>query len=215
MTDLMESIMTITTPAADRSLLTLAELREATGIADGSRDAALTTLGARVASTLAAACRIRSSGVTPATFRLEAVSEVFREVWSEKQLFLSRFPVVSVAAVSEDAESVTTADYELMHGAGVLRRLSADRPVCWRGAKITVVYTAGWAVVPDDLKLAAVKTANLLWLESGPSPRDPNLRRERVEGVGEAEYWVPPASDPLLSGEIRELLARFMNFQMV
>lgn len=202
------SILTVSTTAADRSLLTIEELRQAAGVSGSAQDSLLTTLGARVAASLARACGIRQAGATPATFRQETLSEVFRlHQRCVRSLELSRWPVVEITSVTEDGIAVDAADYEVNPSNGLLTRLSADAPVDWTARKITVVYQAGWSDVPDDLKAAASKLARDQWFADGPDGRDPNLKRIRVEGVDEAEYWVSPASDPLLSAELRELLA--------
>lgn len=206
-------MLTVTTAATDSNLLTLEELRAATGVTDGSQNAALTTLGARVASTLVNVCRVAAGGVTPPTLRLETLTEVFRS-FEAAELSLSRKPVVSIASIVEDDVTLDADDWELDQAPGLVKRLTNDCERRWCARKITVVYDAGWAVVPDDLKLAAIKTANLLWSESGPEPRDPNLKRIETIGVDTVEYWVPPTSDPLLTQEILELLSPYMNYQV-
>lgn len=201
------SILTVSTAAADRSLLTIEELRQAAGVSGSGQDGNLTTLGARVAASLARACGIRQSGATPATFRLETLSEVFRLSGCARSLQLSRWPVTAIDSVTEDGVAVEADDYEVNPSNGILTRLSADSPVDWSARKVTIVYQAGWDEVPDDLKAAAAKLARDQWFADGPDGRDPNLKRVRVEGVDEVEYWVAPVSDPLLSAELRDLLA--------
>lgn len=200
------SILTVNTPAADRSLLTIEELREAVGVSGADEDAALARLGARVAAGIVSACRVRPGGATPATLRSEALTEVFRLGCSTSKLALSRFPVSAIASITEDGTILDAASYELNPASGEVARLSGDEPICWAARKVTVVYTAGWATVPETLALAAQKVAAMLWAEDG---RDPNLKRERVEGATELEWWVPPASDPFLSQEIVELLGDY------
>jgi hypothetical protein len=208
-------LLSVTIVASERGLLSLTELRAATGVTDGSKDAALMALGATVASTLARICRIPTDGVTPPTFRLETLAETIELEFHQEKLILSRRPIVSVASVVENGVTLLADEYRIEAGAGLLqRRISGYRSHWPASVDIVVSYDAGWATVPDDLKLAATKTANLFWSESGPTPRDPNLKRERIEGVSEFEYWVPPASDPLLSAEISELLTPYMNYGM-
>jgi len=119
---------------------------------------------------------------------------------------LSRRPVSSVTSVTEGGAELESDDYELNTGSGVLTRLLDDEVSCWPTGKIVVVYVAGYATAPDDLKLAASKLATALYAES---TRDPNLKREDIPGVLEREYWVSPATDPLLSAEISDLLAPY------
>lgn len=202
--------LTVTTPATDRNLLTLPELRAAIGLAetDTSKDATLTVLGARISDTLARTCLIATGGVTPPTFRLETLTETFRQRRRVIELVLSRRPIASVTSVHEDGIEVEAADFEIDAASGLLRRLSSDEECYWPCGKIVVVYRAGWATVPEDLKLAASKMANQIYRESA---RDPNLKRVVTEGVGEREYWVAPTSDPLVPAEVMELLGDYIN----
>jgi hypothetical protein len=91
-----------------------------------------------------------------------------------------------------------------------LYRLVDDNRVLWCASKVVIVYVAGWAAVPPDLKAAAKKLVTALWSES---TRDPNLKRERSE-FGELEYWVPPTTDPLLSAEIQDLLRPYREYSV-
>jgi hypothetical protein len=91
----------------------------------------------------------------------------------------------------------------------MLRRLTDDNETVWPGCKIVVTYSAGWQTVPDDLKLAAVKLAAVLWSEG--ERIDPNLKRESIPGVIDREYWVAPSGDTLIPQEVLDLLAPYMN----
>lgn len=207
----MTSVLSVTTAASDTSLLTTAELRRAVGLAatDASRDAELAALGQRLDATIARACRVRQAGVMPPTLRQETLSETFRLPASAARLVLARWPVVSVASVTEDGAAVAATDYEMSGGVGMLRRLSSDAPTSWAAGKIVVAYVAGWATVPPDLKQAAEKLAAVLWSEGARA--DPSLRREAIPGVIEREWWVGPRDDPALPGEVLDLLAPYMN----
>ncbi|MDR3474436.1 MAG: hypothetical protein P4M09_22535 [Devosia sp.] len=202
-------MLIVNTPAADRTLLTIDELREATGVADASKDDALMRLGDRVATSITGACKIARAGATPPTLRQETLTETFRSHRfrhdggrDDRDLLLARRPIVSVASVTIDGTVLDPPSYEIDASAGILRRLGCG----WYGCVITAVYDAGWNEVPGNLALAAMKLATALWSES---TRDPNLRRVQVEGISLREYWVPPTSDPLLSTEIVDLLVPF------
>ncbi len=203
-------MLTVTTAAEDRTLLTLAEIRSAVGITDGSYTAELDALNDRVGAAITRACAVVGAGATLPTLRQEVLVETFRSVVCRRQLWLSRAPVVSIASVVVDGATLDADEYEA--DGWRLRRLYDDAEVEWSGTKITVSYTAGWSTVPDDLKLAASKLARILWTEDGPGARDPGLKREKTDGVDEREYWVAPSSDPLLSAEIAELLAPYINY---
>lgn len=206
----MRPTLAVTTAASDTGLLTLAELRAAVGVEGTGDDAALRVLGGRVADLIARACKVPSAGVTLPTLRLETVTDTFRlEVGRLQRLTLSRRPIVSVSSVTEAGTVLEATDYEIEAANGILLRLVSDLPAWWNCGKIVVAYQAGWATVPADLKAMAAKLAMILWSETA---RDPSLKRVRIDGVSEREYWVGPADDPLMPAEILQGLAPYMNY---
>ncbi len=200
------SRFSVTTPATDVSLLTIAELRAAAGVTDSSRDAELTILGRRVSTSIARQCCIVDDGSYPPTLLRETCTEIFRWTGSGP-LPLSRRPVTSITSVTVDGTVIDATDYEVSGGSN-LYALSDDEITDWGSGKITVVYVAGYATAPDDLKLAASK---LVTATNAETARDPSLKREDIPGVIEREYWVAPSDDPLISKEISDLLAPFVQ----
>lgn len=203
-------MMAIITAAADRSLLTIEELRAAVGVTDSSCDADLVNLGEEIADAICTACGIASAGVEPPSLREETIRQTERDVWSARKIRLERRPVSSIEMITVDGALLSDSDYEIDQGTGWLYRLQSDVRTEWCASKVVIEYIAGWATVPRDLKIAASKLATALWSES---TRDPNLKRERSE-FGELEYWVPPTSDPLLSAEIQDLLRPYREFSV-
>lgn len=199
----------VSAPAGDIALLSIAELRATVGATDGSKDAALTALGKRVAASITAACRVAPSGVTPPTLRLETIVETFRLKSRQNCLILARRPVVEITSAVEDGVTLGADEYEVDAASGMLYRLSSDVRICWPGCKIVVTYSAGWQTVPDDLKLAAVKLAGVFWSEG--ERIDPNLKSVDIPGVISKEYWVAPSSDTLVPQEVLDLLGPYMN----
>ena len=200
------SNFTVTTAASNLSLLTVEELRAAAGVSDTGHDMALAELGQQLSTALARRCMIVDDGVHPPTLLSEGCTEVFR--WNGcGPLSMARRPVTEIASVSINGAAIDASGYELANGRN-LHRLSGDALVSWPTAKITVVYTAGFLTVPPDLKLAASKLATALYKETA---RDPNLKREDIPGIREVEYWVAPTTDPLLSREISDLLAPYVE----
>jgi hypothetical protein len=51
----------------------------------------------------------------------------------------------------------------------------------------TIVYSAGYAAIPDDLQEAVILLAKTRWFARA---RDPMVRSENVSGVYEAAYWL-------------------------
>jgi len=200
------SRFSVTTPATDVSLLTIAELRAAAGVTDNSKDAELTILGRRISTAIARQCCIADDGVNPPTLLRETCTEVFR--WSGcGPLHLSRRPVTLIVSAVNGVSAIDGANYEVS-GGSVLHYLTSDELTSWPAGKITVVYEAGYATAPDDLKLAASKLATATFAETA---RDPNLKREDLPGIIEREYWVAPSDDPLLSAEISDLLSPYVQ----
>jgi hypothetical protein len=206
-------MLTIASPNTDRSLLTLAELRGAAGVTDGSKDASLTTLGGYVAAVITKACRVAVAGALPPTLRLETVSETIRRHHHRHHghgspghaLILARRPVVDITAVTENDTLLTADQYEVEAAAGLLYRLSGSCRIAWCAGTIVAEYSAGYDTVPDDLKYAAIKFVQLVSQQAG---RDPLLRRDVVPGVSEMEWWVEPSREIGTPPEVLDLLSR-------
>ncbi len=199
------SRFSVTTPASDVSLLTVAELRAAVGATDGSQDAALVIIGRQVSTAIARQCNIVDDGVNPPTLLQETCTEIFR--WDGcGPLPLARRPVTSVTSVTIDGDAADAADYEI--NGRYLVALTDDAVTDWDSGKITVVYVAGYATAPDDLKLAASK---LVTATNAESTRDPSLKRIDIPGVLEKEFWVAPSGDSFLTAEIKDLLSPYVE----
>lgn len=202
----MVSRFTVTTQATELSLLNIAELRAAAGVTDNSQDARLLGLGRGASTALARQCCIVDDGVYPPTLLRETCTEVFR--WTGcGPLALARRPVTSVTSVAVDGVLIDPADYEIVGGRN-LWRLSSDAISSWAAGKITVVYVCGWEPAPYDLKQAASKLVTALNAEMA---RDPNLKREDIPGVIEREWWVSEKDNPLMSQEILDLIAPYVE----
>lgn len=209
----MNSILTVTTPAADPTLLTLAELQAAVGDA-GVSDAALTALGQRVAAVIARTCSVPAAGATPPTLRLETLSETIEVGTASATLVLARRPVTEIVTVTEDGTALESGAWRLDAAAGLLRRRSADGPTLWPcDSDIEVAYAAGWATVPDDLKLAAAKLAAVFWSEGERG--DPSLRSVEIPGVISKTFWVGPSDDPAIPAEVLDLLWPYSHRNVV
>ncbi len=63
----MLSVLAVTVAATDRTLLTVAERREAAGVSDGSQDTKLAALDLRNSAAIMTECVCDASGVSPTT----------------------------------------------------------------------------------------------------------------------------------------------------
>lgn len=196
----------VTTPAAELSLLTLAELRAATGLSGQSNDAELMALGRGASTAIARRCCIVDDGVSPPSLLRETCTETLR--WTGcGPIRLSRRPVTQIVSVTVAGALRDPGSYEIGSGRG-LYSLTSDTPNDWPAGRIVVVYQAGYPTAPYDLKLAATKLVTALNAEKA---RDPSLKREDIPGVLEREYWVAPSDDPFLSKEIDDLISPFVE----
>lgn len=185
-------MFTISSAAADRNLLTLAEMKAALGITDSSSDAALTTLGLQISDLIARECKVPAEGVAPPTLRKETLVETFRQTVRVNPLILARRFVDTITSVVEDGVTLTTADYETDKAAGLTTRLdSSGGVVCWPAVKIVVTYSCGFETVPELLKLAAITVLREQW---SAKSRDPLVKAKEIDGISRTEYWVNASS---------------------
>lgn len=180
--------MTISVSAAalDRSLVTAAEVLAAISASPPA------SMILYVSDLISLECRVVGDGVNPPTLREETIVETIRIPSSKKELALSRRFIGDVASIIVDGSAISATDYEIDPGSGILTRIdSAGAVICWERSKVVVTYDAGFAVVPEPLKLAAIRVIQEQLSASG---RDPLLRGETVEGIGRFDYWVNGAS---------------------
>jgi hypothetical protein len=184
---------TVITPATDLTLLTIEELRAAAGLdpTDTSQDAVLTQYEAEVAAEITSDCAIASDGVNPPTLHAETCSDLFRIKCPVETLLLSRRHVSDIASIAENGVLLANTDWWLAAEPGRLVRLIGDADACWSASKVEVVYTAGFDVIPADLKAEAKWRIKL---KKSEASRDPYQRRYRDEIPGvrltEVDYQI-------------------------
>jgi hypothetical protein len=211
----------VVTPATDLTLLTPEELRVAAGLdrADASQDETLAEYEAEVAAEIASDCAIASDGVNPPTLRSEEVADVFRLGCPLVALYLSRRHVSEIASIVENGIALDKPDWRLVAETGKLVRLINDADACWSAAKVEVAYTAGFDIVPNDLKSEAKSRIRIKVSENA---RDPLARRIRTDipdvEAREIDYQVGGLSRLMAEGlapESERRLRRFMTQSMV
>lgn len=182
-------MFTVVTAAADRKLLSNEQMRVAAGLASGdaSQDSTLAVTNIGISDRIALECGIASDGVKPPTLKGEVVKDTVRQSCPSPDLLLSRRFVSDVASVSIDGTEIDLAQVEIDRAAGILTRICNGRVAPWWAGATVVTYTAGFTEVPGDLVLA-VTAAVREFAASGD--RDPFLKRDKVENIGEQEYWV-------------------------
>lgn len=144
----------------------------------------------------------------------EKVAETWRCV-EASLLRLNRYPVSTVHSVVEDGTTLAGTDYEIDAGCGLIYRLSGDTRIDWCFQKLTITYTAGYALL--DSVPFALETACLAMIKNkiASRGRDPALKRLTVEGVGTEEYWVGSLGDnAAMPPDVEALLEPFREIRL-
>lgn len=196
------------TAAGSIDLTTLATVKAELGITTGGSDADLTRMVTQASTTAATHCN--------RIFAKEAVTDHFRlqnEPRRVDMLTLSRFPVDTAAAITvvEDGVTLTASGYELDPATGFLWRLSGDERAAWARTKVTVAYSAGYALLaelPQDIERAVIVMVKQAWFAKS---RDPMVKQEDVPGVLSQSYWVGsvPGQNGAIPAEAEALLAPY------
>ncbi|TJV51152.1 MAG: hypothetical protein E5Y01_16325 [Mesorhizobium sp.] len=214
----MRSFLTVTSPAADRTLLTIAEMCAAAGVTGNGSDADLQAMEAQNAASIMAECDIAIGAGAPPTLRKETLTETIYQAYGES-LILARRHEIAINSIVEDGVTLLNTDFQVDPESGVVTKLCDDYPVCWSAKKIVVVYDAGFETVPGDLKKVAADFLRSTWLEKS---RDPLVKSERVkvEGVDETEkqFWVGSVPGQSNEGAVPDIVAgqltRFRNYRV-
>lgn len=183
--------------AATQDLATLATVKAALGITDGTEDATLPPLISSASAAIAGYCN--------RVFIEEDVEETLRPCGRQHELMLARYPVSNVGSVTEDDDVVAPSGYEVDLAIGIISRLFGDRGGYWSGGKIVVAYKAGYPIaeVPAGLVQAVIM---LVSHYRSTAARDPLLRAEETTDVERLEYFIPTTAglpapvEVLLSG---------------
>ena len=96
-----------------------------------------------------------------------SATRIYRTVGVGYDEILLPIPAVaSVVSVYVDDVLLDATSYELITYSvkGVVRR--KDGSVFFRGSRVVVTYVAGWTVVPDQIKLAALRIGALMLAET-------------------------------------------------
>ncbi len=204
-------MFSVRTPASDLTLLSSADLREAIGLeaGDTSKDTLLANMGTEAAAAIAVYCCVARDGINPPTLKSEAVKDIFRLNECRSRLYLSRRYVTAISSVVIDGTTMASTDYEFQGPSGAVARLVSDYLTFWSPGKITIEYTAGFSTVPAEIRAAAKRLVASMYSDHG---RDPNLKRERVDGIGEQEFWVGTKAAEFFPQEVKDLLDPFKNW---
>jgi hypothetical protein len=204
----MPPILTTVTPATVTALTDLHSVQAELGLSGTTEAGYLQRQIAQASATIASWCG--------RAFAQETVREVWRpDRWVES-LSLARFPVTSIASVIEDGTTLAATDYEVAPESGLLYRLSGDERTTWRARKITVQYTGGYILpeqpnrtLPHDVQRACILMVAAAYLAKG---RDPMLRSESAQDVGQVSYLDPRAGMESMPPQAAALLQPYRVF---
>lgn len=190
---MMQSTVTVTTAASTYDLTTLANVQAELDL-DGASDAILRRYisGASIAA----------SQYCNRVFARETLSEQLLPDRRATRLLhggvaplqLARWPLISVASVTENDVLLTEGDdYTVNKSRGQLTRLDANGlPATWPPLEIIVVYDAGYQTIPADVEDAVIRMVTKRYRAKG---RDATLRSEEIPGVRSASYWIATGTE--------------------
>lgn len=190
---------TLVTPATERNLVTLADLREQLRVSPND-----TTNNAWYQKVIAR-CSLAAERYCNRIFAKQDYLDTFRagvSAGADEPLILGQAPVDPASlAVVLDGGQLGSEAYALQPAVGHLWRTGTY----WTSATgLTVAYSAGFAEIPADVQQAVL---DLCTMENAGRGRDPMLRATETAGGTRQEYWVGgvPGSS-LLPQDIASLL---------
>jgi hypothetical protein len=176
---------TVLTLAVTRDLIVLADLREQLRVNpnDTSNNAWWSKVISRTSRQAERYCdRI---------FPQQGYRDTFRGNFSAdigEPLILSQAPVdpATINVLVDGTALDPVNDIALEPLAGLVYRVTD--PQRWSSeTSLTVAYTGGFAVIPDDVQQAVL---DLCTMDNSGRGRDPMLRASETPGLGRQEYWV-------------------------
>lgn len=187
-----EIVTTVVTPAStyDLTTLALAKVDLSIPVGDTTQDAFISAGITQVSKAIANECN--------RVFPVEVVKDIFYMdcVSRRSVLQLSRWPITTVASVTEDsgltsqAILVANTNYVLRADNGQLLRIDSSNNgllTTWSSSTVTVQYSAGFATIPDDLAMATLRAVTLRFASRG---RDPMLIQRDQPSRGAERFWV-------------------------
>lgn len=187
----MRSILTVTAPATDFDLTTLARVKSELNITGTDSD---TILGQKIEEA--------SDDISSALGFVVAKETVSEDFWYEsgdaapEYLVLNRTPIRSIASVTIDGVVIDSSLYRLDAKIGQIFALDASGyPFAWLFCKnIVIAYDGGYILpaesasdLPSGIQGACVDLVSSYWLSRG---RDAAVKSVDIPGVRTVDYWV-------------------------
>lgn len=199
------SLLTVTTAATNTALTDMASVQAELSLTSPEDDSYLQAQISAASSAISSWCN--------RVFARESLQEMWRPESPVEVLMLSRTPVVAIASVVEDGITLSATEYEADLQAGLVWRLADDYRVKWSGRKITLLYSAGYILpsdagrnLPQDIQRACVL---LVTAQHNARGRDPMIRSESAQDVGQATYLDPRAGMEAMPPQAAALLSPY------
>lgn len=189
-------MLTVTTPAATRDLVTLASVKAQLDTTTKDKDENLSAWISQASAAVEAYCN--------SVYSRETVQQTDRtRGYVGEGIILERKNAPSIVSVTEDGVALTTDQYEL--DGHVVYRLSDDERSSWTG-KVVIEYASGFslAAMPANIQRAVILTVNQYRMGM---TRDPQVRSESGDGLGSTSYF-DGLDEYGLAPEARGLLTR-------
>lgn len=206
----------VTTPATSRALLALDILKDELNVTGSASDAKLTRWIAEETDRITSHCGVAADQLGRRTFASEETVVTFNAAeladgWDYLALPW-RIPVTAVTSVTVDGAALETTEYEVEPMTALLYRLDSDGSrTTWGALRTVVSLTAGWDLTGDDHPLVRRACLELVRARYVAGNRDPRLKMDRVEGIGEQQFWVNPTS-PDADGLPSEIAAMVSSY---
>ncbi|UPY35501.1 hypothetical protein [Sediminicoccus sp. KRV36] len=203
------SILTVTVPATERDLCTLAAVKMELGLTVTTYDAELAVRIAQASTAIESYCQ--------RVFVRETIQELFRPEAPLRNLILSRRPIASITSIVADGTTlVSGTDFEVDQRAALIHRLVSDQRTYWSERKITVVYISGYILpdvgsgvdLPADIQRACILAVASAHLGRG---RDAMVRSESAQDVGLVSYLDPRAEALGLPPQVAGMLQPYVQ----
>ena len=206
----LQTISTVIASAGNYDLTTLTNVKAELSITSSADDETLQRYITSASKAIANFC--------DRVFQVETVKDEFWPVREDhsfqvsggiETIQLSRWPVVSVATITENSVDLTDGtDFRVNPKNGSLLRLNGVKyPVRWRSWPIAITYDAGYAPIPSDVEDAAIRLVKARYVAKS---RDPFLKQENIPGVREVTYWIATGDDAAnLPPDIADILDNY------
>ena len=179
---MLSRVFTVTAPAANQDLTTLAIAKDHLGITGSDSDVKIARWIVSASDAIARAC-LR-------VFASETISETLFLDQSLESIVLRRYPVTSIATVTLDGTVLDPAEYIVDPETGILIYLISGEKAKWVGSKVGITYVAGYnltTLTPPSLSQACLA---LVAHQNSSEGRDPMAKRVEIPDVMTVDYWV-------------------------